>query len=419
MKRALLVLLVGCGGWRAEPVAEQKGVERLDVSVPMTAPPDAGAPQKPATFSEDRAFLEAHGKTIVLATPEGGQVLISPSYQGRVMTSAVDAGARSLGWVHRKFIASGKTGTGFDNYGGEDRFWLGPEAGQFGLYFAPGDFFSFDKWQTPHEMQEGAWDVAEQTADHVVLKREMKVTNWSKTEFAVSVERTARLLGRAETDKLLGVPTTGVSFVAYETKNVVKNVGTTPWKKESGLLSIWVLGQFTPNDDGRVIIPFEKGGATPIVNDRYFGKLAVERLHVDAARGVLTFVADGKERGKLGLAPNRARSVIGSYSVEAGTLTLVTYDGPQRSAPYVDSMWEIQKTPYSGDVINAYNDGPTAPGQPALGGFYEIETSSPAAALAPGKTAAHTHRTFHFTGPREALDAVAKKVLGVGLTELP
>ena len=76
-------------------------------------------------------------------------------------------------------------------------------------------------------------------------------------------------------------------------------------------------------------------------------------------------------------------------------------------------MWEKQAEPYGGDVVNSYNDGPVEPGQPSLGGFYELETSSPAAALAPGASLVHAHRTFHFVGERTALDAIAGKVLGV------
>ncbi|HEY0466124.1 MAG TPA: DUF6786 family protein, partial [Polyangiaceae bacterium] len=67
---------------------------------------------------------------------------------------------------------------------------------------------------------------------------------------------------------------------------------------------------------------------------------------------------------------------------------------------YVNSMWERQAAPYAGDVINSYNDGPPAPGKPPLGGFYEIESSSPAAALAPGGSLRHEHQTYHFSGPR-------------------
>jgi hypothetical protein len=81
-------------------------------------------------------------------------------------------------------------------------------------------------------------------------------------------------------------------------------------------------------------------------------------------------------------------------------------------------MWEIQEKPFAGDVVNSYNDGPSAPGAKPLGPFYELESSSPAAALAPGETLAHIHTTMHFQGPEKALDQIARKVLGVGLVEI-
>jgi hypothetical protein len=79
-------------------------------------------------------------------------------------------------------------------------------------------------------------------------------------------------------------------------------------------------------------------------------------------------------------------------------------------------MWEQQARPFAGDVVNAYNDGPTEPGKPSLGGFYELETSSPAAALAPGASIEHVHTTLHVVGdPGSAasLAAFAQRVLGV------
>jgi hypothetical protein len=81
-------------------------------------------------------------------------------------------------------------------------------------------------------------------------------------------------------------------------------------------------------------------------------------------------------------------------------------------------MWEIQEKPFAGDVVNSYNDGPASPGAKPLGPFYELETSSPAAALGPGGTLTHVHTTMHFTGPEKALDEIARQVLGVSLDEI-
>jgi len=155
-----------------------------------------------------------------------------------------------------------------------------------------------------------------------------------------------------------------------------------------------------------------------VVNDRYFGKVPADRLVVHSSEGFLTFKCDGTYRSKIGLGSARAGRVLGSYSASARLLTVVQYDKPAGAAEYVNSLWEDQKDPYAGDVVNAYNDGPTEPGKPSLGGFYEMETSSPAAALAPGESLVHVHRTFHVVGEREALDAMSRRVLGVGLTDL-
>jgi hypothetical protein len=81
-------------------------------------------------------------------------------------------------------------------------------------------------------------------------------------------------------------------------------------------------------------------------------------------------------------------------------------------------MWEIQREPYKGDTLNSYNDGPVAPGQPPLGPFYELETSSPALSLAPGQHYTHSHRTFHLVGPDADLDRIARATLNVSLADL-
>jgi len=93
----------------------------------------------------------------------------------------------------------------------------------------------------------------------------------------------------------------------------------------------------------------------------------------------------------------------------------VKFSQPTGAGDYVNSQWKLQSNPYEGDAINSYNDGPPAPGMSPLGPFFEMESSSPAAALAPGESVTHTHRTFHLTGLESQLDSVARSVLGVSL----
>jgi hypothetical protein len=369
-----------------------------------------------ASFEQEVDFLRQHGQVIVLLAPTGGRIAVSPTYQGRVMTSAVAPGAASLGWVHHAFIEAGKVGTPFDNYGGEDRFWLGPEGGQFGLYFPPGVPFDLDHWQTPPAFQQGAWPIVEQSATSVLFRRPMTLRNYSGAEFALEVERRIALLDRDAVTRIIGMPIPeGVAWIAFESQNSITNRGRAAWTSTRGLPSIWILGQYAPSSDARALLPFHTEGSGPIVNDAYFGKVPDDRLRVDTDAGFLSFQCDGQHRSKIGLPPERAKSVVGAYSERARLLTVVAYDQPAGRHPYVNSMWEHQAQPFRGDVVNSYNDGPSAPGKPSLGGFYELETSSPAARLAPGRSLRHSHRTLHFVGEPAALASLAQAALGVPL----
>jgi hypothetical protein len=226
-----------------------------------------------------------------------------------------------------------------------------------------------------------------------------------------------RLLAPDDIAARLGLtPPAAVRVVAFESSNIVKNAGSAPWRAESGLVSTWILGQFTPSPGTTIVIPFTEAAEGPVVNDAYFGKVPADRLVIRGSR--LFFRGDGQHRSKIGLPPARATSIAGSYDSVAHVLTLVQYTRPAGASRYVNSMWEIQKDPYSGDVINSYNDGPPAPGKPPLGPFYELETSSPALSLAAGEQYEHVHRTFHFAGSQADLDGIARAALGVGLQEI-
>jgi len=98
-------------------------------------------------------------------------------------------------------------------------------------------------------------------------------------------------------------------------------------------------------------------------------------------------------------------------------LTLVHFSMPERPTEclYMDNQWGLeQATPYTGDVTNAYNDGPNESGE-QLGAFYEIESLSPAKELGPGESLEHCHRTIHVQASMDVLDALAHAVLGVQL----
>ncbi len=375
-----------------------------------------------ASFDDDVAFLKQHVDTIVLTDGAQAQVAVCAAYQGRVMTSTARGGAgASFGWVNRELISSGELRKHINVFGGEDRFWMGPEGGQYAIFFAKGaPKFDMENWQTPPVIDTEPFELAESGADFARFTRQAKFANYSGTEFDVRIDRNIRLMDRKVAGEVLGVAVPeSVDTVAFATENTLTNTGAKAWTKDKGLLSIWILGMFNAAPQTTVVIPFKEGPESelgPKVNDTYFGKVPGERLVV--RDNVLFFKGDANYRSKIGLSPRRAKPVMGSYDAESGTLTLAHYTLPEGATEYVNSMWEMQKEPYAGDVANSYNDGPSAPGKPGMGAFYELESSSPAAALAAGASISHLHRTFHFQGAEKDLDAIAKQTLGVGLAEI-
>jgi hypothetical protein len=373
------------------------------------------------TYADDLALLRERVEVVELSAPGDARVAVAPAYQGRVMTSTLAGdGGTSFGWLDEEFIASGGESERFNNYGGEDRFWLGPEAGQFGLWFDNGEPFDVEHWTTPPGFNTGLFEIASLEPTRVAMTTQFDVTNYSGTAFSCGVERTINTLDGAAIAEHLAKPPAGVTAVGFESVNVLTNAGDEPWRRDTGLLSVWILGQFKPLARGKVLVPLAGTPEDPSdgVTTDYFGELPAERCRIEGDH--LLFTCDGRYRSKIGIAPRRARDVLGSYDPDGGVLTVVQFSLPSNpeKLPYVNSLWEMQDEPYAGDVVNSYNDGPPAPGEPAMGPFYEIETSSPAAELKSGESITHTHRTVHFAGAFDALNDLSKAILGVDLSEV-
>ena len=375
-----------------------------------------------ANFGDDGAFLKKHTELIVLSDKAGlAKVALAPAWQGRVMTSTAggDAG-QSFGWINRELVASGKIQPHMNAFGGEDRFWMGPEGGQFSIFFAKGKKFEFADWFTPAIFDTEPFKVVSKADDQAVFGAEFSLTNYSGTVFNVSVQREVRLLPPATAWENLGVKAAkDVSVVAYASNNRITNQGKEAWKKETGLLSVWILGMFNPSPSTTVVVPIKAGPEAELgvkVTSDYFGQVPPDRLVV--LDDAVFLRADGQYRSKIGINPRRSKAILGSYDADNKVLTIVQFSQPAGVTDYVNSLWKLQDNPFSGDAANSYNDGPPTPGAKPMGPFYELESSSPAAALAPGKSLTHTHRTIHLTGPEPALDGIAKATLGVSLDEI-
>jgi len=371
-----------------------------------------------STYAYNREFLHNYTSIIELRR-NGSRLILAPEWQGRVMTSSCDGdNGFSFGWINHELIESREILDHMNPFGGEERLWLGPEGGQFSVFFKKGTSFDFENWQTPAILDTEPFDVISMDSTTVKFLKNAALTNYSGTELEFSIERTVSLLQEWDVADDLGIELEGIKCVAYRSENNLTNRGNQEWNQDGGMLSVWMLGMFNPSPNAVVVIPFAEGEEAslgPKVNDNYFGKINEDRLRTGS--GHIFFRADGKSRGKIGIPPLRVTGLMGSYDDDIKALTILICDLPQGITNFVNSSWELQDEPFSGDAYNSYNDGPLEDGT-VMGPFYELETSSPALPLKPGESYKHTQITMHLTGDEEQLDKISRKVLNVSLEEI-
>src|SRR6185503_10866054 len=274
-----------------------------------------GAGGKEGAMSFERV-VNAIGRedAIVLEGEGGSKVLVSPRYQGRVMTTKVGK-VESVGFVSLDEIAEGETHESFNNFGGQDRFWIGPEAGQYGIYFAPGIELKRDLWKVPPDFNRGPFTVVEKSAAKVRFRREMSVTNYSGTRFKAKVDREVGLIPseRLKEELKVALPR-GVSYAGSYSDNSMANAGDKRWDKQTGLINIWILGQFAPGDRTVIIATSKPGDGPPYRDEMYFGKVPPDLLKLLGNAVLLR--ADAKKEGKFGMPQARTTGIAGSFDFE-------------------------------------------------------------------------------------------------------
>jgi len=384
-----------------------------------TATADSAKAPAKGQYGYDAAFLKKNTQHVLELQDESGQskVLLSADYQGRVMTStaAGDSGS-SFGWINYKLIESGEKKQHINPVGGEERFWMGPEGGQYSIYFKRGDSFNYAHWFVPPVIDTITYNIVQSDKSQATFSKNAQLTNFLGTVFYIEIIRKISLLSKSQIEeKLKTTIPSGINFVGFESDNQVKNTGNKDWKKASGLLSIWILCMLNPSDETKVVIPFHPiPNARSYITDNYFGAIPSDRLLVKDS--VLYFRCDGKARGKLGLSPVIAKPITGSFDFRKNILTILVPE-VDKNGSYVNSKWEIQKQPYKGDVINSYNDGPLEDGS-QMGPFYEIESSSAAKELKTGEVQEYKQTTCHFQGDYKTLSDLAKQLLGISLDDV-
>lgn len=365
------------------------------------------------TFNYDKQFLSAYDSSLIELKIGSSSVLVSPKYQAKVFTSSAAGGeGQSFGWINYKAFDA-EVDPHMNAYGGENRLWLGPEGGRYSLYFEKGKEMVFDNWKTPAPIDTEAWELVSSDEHSATMKKDMQLINYTGSMLSMRVERSVEIHNQEQVEKKLGIRLNdSVKFVGYATENVLINTGNQAWNESTGMPCIWILDMFNPSGSTTIVVPVKEAAqGEKVATTDYFGEIDDSRLRRKGSS--IFFKADGGSRGKMGVLPSYVKPVAGSYNSEENVLT-ITWFSIDNNGKYLNQVWNTQNEVFSGDAMNAYNDGPLEDGS-QMGPFYEIESVSPAAALKPGEKMSHDHNVYHFTGDKSILNSIAVEVLGVGL----
>jgi hypothetical protein len=376
---------------------------------------------KKGTYGYDLNFLREKdsGLIVLKGDDEKAEVIISPKYQAKVFTSTANGlEGNSLGFVNHDVLSSNVVDEHMNGYGGENRFWLGPEGGQYSVYFEKGKKQVYDNWHTPKPIDIEPWTVISSDTKQAVLRKEMEVTNFKGCTLRLKVDRKINLIENSQISKLLGVPINGnVSAVAYITDNKITNFSDFAWTEATGTICIWILDMFNPSPKALTFVPFVEGDENQlgkIATSDYFGEIPADRLKIKD--GMFYLKTDGEYRSKMGMSGKRTKAIAGNYDPTSKHLIITTFY-VNKDAIYLNQEWNPEKNPLLGDAMNAYNDGPLEDGK-VMGPFLEIESVSPAAFINPLESFSHRHSVFHFIGEESELNLIVEKLFGTSLSTI-
>lgn len=333
--------------------------------------------------------------------------------QGRVMVSSMSGDeGQSIGWINRTYLSEGEL-TPNRPMGGADRLSFGPETGDFSLLFKPGVERISDNISYPPAMTTEPYALVSRSDTQAVFKRSLTLTNYSNTRFDIEVTRQIDLLSTQESSERFQVQwPPAVQQVGFSARTRLVNIAATPWRKETGLLSLWHLTALDPGDKNTVVIPL-RGKLDALVE--YFSPNKPSHSKIIGQHAF--YKADGKYMNKIGIPPANTTPIMGAWDAERELLTLIHFTFTPDAGVYVNSVWTPDPDPYGGDVVNVFNDG-VVDGFGPFGPFFELETSSHSRELSPGESLEHTQTTLHLKGPRRELDKIARHTLGLGLTDI-
>ena len=235
---------------------------------------------KEGTFGYDLNFLKQKDDVVVLTgNNDRSQVVVSAKYQGKVFTSTADGErGKSFGWINYKAF-SAPFDPHMNAYGGEDRLWLGPEGGQFALFFKKGVKMDFANWHTPAPIDHESWTITNKNGKQVLLTKVMSLANYRGTKLNMRIDRGISVLEQADIEKALNIHLgSTIKAVGFKTNNSITNTGLIVWTAQTGAPCLWNLDMFTPSPNTTIVIPYHDHVDGKVATTDYFGQIPGDRV---------------------------------------------------------------------------------------------------------------------------------------------
>ena len=378
------------------------------------------------SIGQEMSFFSKYGVDAKVLRNDESMLIYSPTYQGRVFTSAFgDENAPSIGWFNREAVGLRQVNLRNTLIGGEDVFAIGPEGGDSSIFFEQGALFTEENRKLPEILSTQAWKLVSRSKTQVRFECEGKVVNALGKKFDVKAEREVSLLSRTDVSKILGIEIPmNLKLVAFQSMNKLTNVGSDNWSEQYGMLNMGVKSYFNANKTVNTFVPFRPGDASKlgdVVRDNVFdtasgGTLGGERVAV--LDDYIRFKCDGRHMSGIGVSARRSEGIVLSYDDKNSILTMIFYIKPSGNRAYFPVSWRNSQAGFDGDAISVFNNGPASKNIYYADMFYEISTHSPALNLVKGRSQFHLQRTFHFHGSEYDLDLLAYKLTGISLKQL-
>ncbi|MCE5267237.1 MAG: hypothetical protein LLG00_05070 [Planctomycetaceae bacterium] len=342
--------------------------------------------------------LRAAGKTAEpLAMMDGTRLLLLP-YGARVLGLFASGDEANFLWINpalQKAETAGElfAGEGWHNTGG-DRTWIAPEVDTF---FTDATFAKY--WQ-PRQL-----DMSDYAIEHVgggrQLSREMSL-HLARANWDVRL-RLTKWFGPAANpirhERDLATAAQHVRYAGYTQRTTLQSIGAIT---EPPAVGIWNLLQLPQG--GEMLVPLYSR-STP---QKCFGDVPAESLTLEdhLLRVKIDFSGSHKIALKAAALCGRAGYVYGSG--DQWSLVIRNFS-VNPSGAYIDTQRHDPEDFGYGFQMCRVNE-------PDFGSFCELEYHAPALGELPDPGRSEDiSQVWAFRGPRPAIDAVARKLLGAGI----